>query len=128
MVRTARLFILLALVGAPASALACDLYCASLGMADHQRAAHHQAALCHDGAADHDERKVSSVDICHSDVAIGTFLTQVRQTAPQASRGLPVTLDVPAPTPFAAFATTTRWRVPRAQTPGGPALHTVLRI
>jgi len=123
MVRTARLFILIALVGAPASALACDLYCASLGTADHQH-----AALCHDGAADHDGRQVSSIEICHSDVAIGTFLTQVRQTAPQASRELPVTVEVPAPTLFAAFATTTRWRGPRAQPPGGPPRHTVLRI
>ena len=102
-------------------------------MAEHQRAAHQQAAhqqsaLCHDGAADHDARQVSSVDICHGDVAIGTFLTQVRQTAPQASRELPVTLEVPAPTLFAGSAAITRWRVPRAQPPGGPALHTVLRI
>jgi hypothetical protein len=98
-------------------------------MVDHQQAAScHDVALCHDEVADHDGRQVSAVEICHSDVAIGTFLTQVRQTAPQASRELPVTLEVPAPTPLAGSATTTRWKIPLAQPPGGPARHTVLRI
>jgi hypothetical protein len=97
-------------------------------MAEHQRAAHQQAAPCHDWVADHDGRQVSSVEICHGDVAIGTFLPQVRQTAPHASRELPVTGEVRAPILFAGSATTTRWKVPRAQPPGGPALHTVLRI
>lgn len=133
MQRTARLFILFALVGAPASALACDLYCASMEMAEHQhaahqQAAHQQAASCHDGVADHDGRQVSSVEICHGDVAIGTFLTQVRQTAPHASRALSVTGDIRAAILFAGSATTARWKVPRAQPPGGPALHAVLRI
>lgn len=97
-------------------------------MADHQRAAHQQAALCHDGAANHDERQVTSVENCHGDVAIETFRTEARQAAPRAPRELPVTLEVPAPTLLVGSATIARWKIPLAQPPGGPALHTVLRI
>jgi len=97
-------------------------------MTDHQHAAHQHATLCHQGAADLDARQVSSVEICHGDVAIETFRTVARQTAPQASRELPVTLEFPAPTLLAGSAAIARWKIPLAQPPGGPARHTVLRI
>ena len=127
MLRPTVLLIVMTLFGVPASALACELWCGHPGAADHHRAAGHDGMANCVGTITHDARHMSAIGGCHTEAAISTFLTKVRQTAPRTSVQSLGTVESPTST-LAGSATITRWKVFRAQPPGGPVRHVVLRI
>ncbi len=125
MVRVTRLLIVMALAGTPVSVLACELWCVDLMVADR-----HPAAMCHDGETNHDgwQESSSSVGSCHGDAAMLPFRTEDRRPEFRISPQPAGTLESSGLTLFVGFSARTRWKVFRAQPPGAPVSHTVLRI
>ncbi len=83
--RVTGLLIVMALVGTPVGALACEILCRQAGATDHHNAtghhgmAAHDGMSAHDGMAAHDERQTSAVGSCHAEAAISAFVMKVRQ-------------------------------------------------
>ena len=74
MKRTTTLLIVLFLTGAPASSLACELWCRTPASSNH-----HHALGCHDGSRHlHYGLELSPLVTCHSAGATAPFLTEAR--------------------------------------------------
>jgi hypothetical protein len=79
--------IVLAVAGAPATALACDMWCATPAARDH-----HRLVGCHDvfnGQAENRQIIAGSAE-CHDAVSAAPFVAEVRSDVPT-----PVAADVP---------------------------------
>jgi hypothetical protein len=121
--RSLTLLIAMGLAGAPASSLACELWC-STPVAAH----HHNAVGCHqDTPITEGSQQVSEVGDCH-DAAASVFLVEGRKTATAGSELLSATLEGLAVVGSFRCPPTAWWSVVQNEPPHVPPFHTILRI
>ncbi len=122
--RSLTLLIVMALVGAPGSSLACELWCSTPTAAHH-----HDAVGCHEGAPmTGGAQQVYAVGDCHDTAAISAFLIEGRKTETAPSEPLPATLEALAVTQSAGSNPAIWWSAFQTKPPRGPSFHAVLRI
>jgi hypothetical protein len=123
MFRTISLLIVMVLATAPATSLACELWCTMPDAEDH-----HLVVGCDDPSRSPSQgQHVSALAVCHTAEAITPFVTEVRPTDATPLAALTTVLPTGSFVPY-VDAAAALWLVCNIPPPVGLSLRSVLRI
>ena len=122
--RSLTLLIVMALAGAPASSLACDLWCLAPAAAHH-----HDVVGCHKAAAAvATAPQMSAIGDCADAVTVSPFLLEERKTDVTRVGTEAATIETPSVANSVEGVIAFWESVVRARPPRGPSFHVILRI